>query len=948
MSRAGKAKVFSPSINAATGDEAARPLVLCANGLTVDFRQAVAMAQKVELSVTTLNGSTEPIDVYFFAGQHEAGTDTMTPGGTATFVLPEGTTSLVLVPRDVSVRQTGLQIGAITLTADTHAQQPAGGEELTPMTNARIAQLTADPSWNQPLPEAPHPQIGLRQWQTFLGRNQIYTYDHKRPGSKGGNYLVSLSPTEANQYRRVTANGNPDGFFQVGGLYYIGDNWSLVQFPRTHYSVVGQDILLAPGAPATLVVSFGSGGTMVFRQTASGSTFESVKPITTMKVSMTPIKVDAQPAGSEGVRDDDRKDHPWELPVVSSRATFQVLMKIVNDSPVGGTARVDVHGGPTGTLADPLDSTWYVPIGGYQSKLLLVNVTAEGDPSASVGRPTASFFATMSDNSQTSAVVTTQKSRSMDPPRVSNGDGTFSSGKPPSYSTEELGRIARIARKNQAAYEQRVAHGTTRAYDDNIDYYRATEIALSNYNSAREAEGMTIVENADELQDTPADIVFDAAGVELLRQVADAQDGTFDELVHSIESALRGEFFVYDDGVKTVRLPVHLASHDFAHSSIEADDVFIGFERKPDQSVAVTLVAAATNYPANTPRAAIIGIYSSFIISRPEYVEAVRNGLADDFFNTLNTPADSLTFGAQLQRAFQKFVEKVEVDQTGGPDLSVSGDPIERAILGQIASHPPVNGAWRWDIGSGQHRDTATNHAFHAVDLNLGGGNDDRRQPIKAVADGTVIVNQFDSYGNSTLVIKHELDADGDGIKETVWHSKILHHQKVGYTTGDPLPELAINAPVRAGDTLAEVSNISNIAGMTAHLHFEVLDEWMQSIDIRKLLTDAHGMNLQSVTATDGGIDRNLNTPNDGETLAVKWNEGVNAWTNLAKGLIYDRLAQQSGVSDAAWTAWHDDPGQRARVFWIHQLPDSRIVDGWLKGDYSQKWNSHTRQWEVL
>lgn len=283
--------------------------------------------------------------------------------------------------------------------------------------------------------------------------------------------------------------------------------------------------------------------------------------------------------------------------------------------------------------------------------------------------------------------------------------------------------------------------------------------------------------------------------------------------------------------------------------------------------------------------------------------------------------------------------------------LSMTDNAIENAIFTQIAAHPPINlqaGTWRWDIGSGYHKDTSANHAFYAVDLNMGSNPDsDQGQPVSPVADGTVFQNYKDSEGNTTLVIKHEMDTDHDGINDKVWYSRYLHIQKLGYQSGDALPDLAVGAKVYANVPMAEVGKQSNSAGMSAHLHFEVLDEVFHSLNITKLLTDAQGMNITTVRATDGGIDGNLNTAGDNQTRAVTWNANLKSWINETEGLVYDRSMELQGQSSSVWKAMEgSDVAQMKVVVWmkVKFIDENGILQDkqtWvMDNDHSQRWNT--------
>lgn len=97
-------------------------------------------------------------------------------------------------------------------------------------------------------------------------------------------------------------------------------------------------------------------------------------------------------------------------------------------------------------------------------------------------------------------------------------------------------------------------------------------------------------------------------------------------------------------------------------------------------------------------------------------------------------------------------------------------------------------------------------------------------------------------------------------------------------------------------------------------------------------------------------------------------------WVSDALKMVYNRSQQQNGAegNESYWLAWNADGSyyledghrvaenlayawkagvpleQMERVVWMHQLPDGRVVDGWLSVDLSRKWNSQTQTWETL
>jgi murein DD-endopeptidase MepM/ murein hydrolase activator NlpD len=257
-------------------------------------------------------------------------------------------------------------------------------------------------------------------------------------------------------------------------------------------------------------------------------------------------------------------------------------------------------------------------------------------------------------------------------------------------------------------------------------------------------------------------------------------------------------------------------------------------------------------------------------------------------------------------------------------------------------------GQWRWDIGSPFHDGKDMN----AVDLNQGAGNDDMGTTVTCPQDGVVVKNELDSTGNSTLIICHTTTIDK---QTTTWYTEYLHMQRIGIDNGGgTLTPLKPGDTVAGGTKIGEVGNVSN-ANIYSHLHFEVFIGSLnnRAIDLRRLLTENFAM---SVTACDAGEDNDQTTYGDNQDFPVVWDQSVGAFVTSESGnnphLILDRSEQMTDVSAKEsrchWMAYADDPNERKRVVWVHDLPNGHVVNAWLSTDYSQKWNPESRTWESL
>lgn len=137
-----------------------------------------------------------------------------------------------------------------------------------------------------------------------------------------------------------------------------------------------------------------------------------------------------------------------------------------------------------------------------------------------------------------------------------------------------------------------------------------------------------------------------------------------------------------------------------------------------------------------------------------------------------------------------------------------------------------------------------------------------------------------------------------------------------------------------------------------------------ESVDMRKVMTsflDTTKTRGMVVTASDAGPDENALTADGDKTFDVEWNESLQQWVTKNEQrsneknpwLIYDRSVQKTenrtdGTTPTYWIAWHEDPAQRYRVAWVHQLDDGQIMDAWLTLDRSKKWNISSRTWENI
>ncbi len=295
---------------------------------------------------------------------------------------------------------------------------------------------------------------------------------------------------------------------------------------------------------------------------------------------------------------------------------------------------------------------------------------------------------------------------------------------------------------------------------------------------------------------------------------------------------------------------------------------------------------------------------------------------------------------------------------TAQKDLSTNVDAglrqRENVILSQIADpdHFVIRqpGEWRWTIGSEYHHDSAV----HAADLNWGSlGNSDRGKDVFAPAAGIVkssTVNE--NTGLTTLVIEHK-HANG-----TVWYSKYLHMDDITLKAKD-----TVTKDLRLG-TVSDKGSLGQ-----NHLHFEVLDEFFATVDMRKLLVDNFKMDTKAMSRigtpalnTDGTQKKNsdgslmFTYTTNGAELKVDWDPDLKRWYSSAQGLVYGRDEQASGTpNDSGSSYWYvregTDVSKMKRVVW------DKATEAWYQWDTAtnkffenakgikRQWLTNTQKW---
>jgi|GEM_PF-5666279 len=284
-------------------------------------------------------------------------------------------------------------------------------------------------------------------------------------------------------------------------------------------------------------------------------------------------------------------------------------------------------------------------------------------------------------------------------------------------------------------------------------------------------------------------------------------------------------------------------------------------------------------------------------------------------------------------------------------NLSLSADPetqkFESAVLNIVADAFPLKNPASWHVGLGSQMHQGS--SFNSLDLNL--LTEDRGKPAYASAPGVVIRNRPDSSQNTTVVIRHEIEIDG---QMKYWYASYLHMQEIRLTKADgSVAELTEGTLVETGDQIGEVGN-EGISSSGPHLHFEVsLNNYGQgrNIELQRLIEELNiGVTATSIP-TDGGLFQN------GPTQRVVWSEADQEWITGSRvnnssqlggnWLMYDRSVQengQTGGSPTYWIGWNVDPGLRKRVVYISKLPNGTIINGWLQSDnYSQLWDPSSR-----
>lgn len=108
-----------------------------------------------------------------------------------------------------------------------------------------------------------------------------------------------------------------------------------------------------------------------------------------------------------------------------------------------------------------------------------------------------------------------------------------------------------------------------------------------------------------------------------------------------------------------------------------------------------------------------------------------------------------------------------------------------------------------------------------AFDINYGSGWDDEGLPIYAVESGCIYSeNGWGGYSSGQLLINHTTGSDN-------WSTGYLHMKNIVKKTGC----------VSKGDKIGELSNVSNIASFSPHLHFAVYNSHgksgLQSVNVK-------------------------------------------------------------------------------------------------------------------
>jgi len=927
-----------------SADARANP-VIKGNGISFDLCRAGKLTTGVRFSVTAMNDSAGRINARFFAGEQEVGTQSILSGEELQFERIEGVTSVVLYGEDAAARAAGFCIENFQVTANTHWEQ-IEAPVLRPVTNDGVADIAARGDW-----ATPEQEFTVREWDMFVSNNNIFRRKAGDPSLTGNAKMMISTVVRSDEYVRYHLQGSG----RIVGVYYIKDH-ALHELMPGFFENTGTSVTFAPHMPAGgIVLNVFEAKDAVLVRGESGPTRESVEPEKKMKLSLNIVNVDLQPASSEGFRPGFiGEGMSGRMPVMAGGGgTFKVDLNICNQAPVGGRVRVDVFGGPTHTVQDPLDSTFFADMSPYGTQVLTVNVTAAGDPSSGDRRPGAYFRATLADGTVVGeGSVVTGKVNSADPERtvteVTQADGTvkqvISYVTPPPKSVEQAEQDYRYAVRQKKAHDARVASGGTYAFDDSVDYDRRVAESSAVYIAALEASGMTNDEANDLLNDDGESQPEPLTQQEIALLVEDGRNYNLilDDLNNNLAAALRGELIPIGGGF------------------------FARFERLTSGDISVILVAA--NH-SEIGGGSVSAVYTTQKLSVPRTQ-------AQTFFQSGNTTtleeinSCELAFNHEiLASALREYLQKNPFI-FNEPETSINRELILDAFKNNFPLDNPHLRYWL--LGSGYH----DGNSFHAVDLNsLTGGDTDRGDNIYSVAAGTVRISDAD-LATGTVIIDHDgwisgylhmpifkteqLTPDGKQIYE------IRKQQLVGENIEDTDTSkliwdgMELDAKEHFGFVGGRESAAAsgyNEGKRNAHLHvFAKIGD--DTIDLRPAIM---GAGVTRVKAFDGGPDSNWLTSVDNATRDVAWDDFLQAWVNHSEKLILDRDPQVSNSSGTGvsqrWIAWHIDPTQRHPIIWeeigetILESGQRQPVMGWVKIGTNKEtsgnniWDSNSGSW---
>lgn len=217
--------------------------------------------------------------------------------------------------------------------------------------------------------------------------------------------------------------------------------------------------------------------------------------------------------------------------------------------------------------------------------------------------------------------------------------------------------------------------------------------------------------------------------------------------------------------------------------------------------------------------------------------------------------------------------------------LSASDDPIENAILTQVANNFPLSNPSRWHqtFGSGFHSE----HAYNAIDLNMDA--QDAGEIIRVVADG--IITGIGRYGinqdgASFINVLHTSNITVNGqVIQQQWISKYLHMpmQKQLDANGNEVfimnynggsVTLALNMHLTAKDIIGGVGDFGSPGAFHSH------QEYIKGSNPSGVALDI-GKTLDFLN-----IDSKAFIPGEGERVLTWVN---NEWIYGNKELVYKR-----------------------------------------------------------